>query len=180
MKPPVAPAIFVISGVQASGKSTVANLLARRFSRGVHIEADALQRMIVSGIAWPEEPGEPQGEAAVQLRLRLKNMCQLARSFFEAGFTVTLDDIILGERWAELQAELTGLPYRLVVLAPSVETVISRDLNRSKDTLGAEWAGYLDGILRSSMADIGFWLDTTNLSPEQTADRILAHFHPEL
>lgn len=36
------PRIIAVTGVQAAGKSTVALLLAERFPRGVHIEADAL------------------------------------------------------------------------------------------------------------------------------------------
>ncbi len=91
------PTILAVTGIQAAGKSTVSRLLARRFARGVHIEADQLQHMIVSGGAWVSEPGEPQGEAARQYRLRLKHLCLLARSFFEAGFTVVLDDS--GVRW---------------------------------------------------------------------------------
>src|SRR5437016_14382762 len=89
------PALIVVTGIMAAGKSTVARLLAQRFERGVHIEADVLQRMIVSGAVWVSEPGEPRGEAAGQLRLRLANLCLLGRSFFASGFTVVLDDIIL-------------------------------------------------------------------------------------
>src|SRR5437764_5410813 len=88
------PALIVVTGIMAAGKSTYARLLAQRFVRGVHIEADVLQQMIVSGGVWVSQPGEPHGEAAQQLRLRLKNMSLLARSFSEAGFTVVLDDII--------------------------------------------------------------------------------------
>jgi predicted kinase len=105
------PAIIVVSGIMASGKSTVARLLAGRFARGAHVEADALQRMIVSGGVWVGESGEPGGEAARQLRLRLRNMCLLGRSFYEAGFTAVLDDIIIGERWRELQDDLRGLGH---------------------------------------------------------------------
>ena len=72
--------IVAVTGIQAAGKSTIARRLASHFTRGVHIEADALQRMIVSGGVWVEEPGEPAGEAARQLRLRLRHMCLLAAS----------------------------------------------------------------------------------------------------
>ncbi|WP_201363698.1 zeta toxin family protein [Dictyobacter formicarum] len=67
------PSIIVVTGIMAAGKSTIAHLLAQRFARGVHIEADVLQRMIVSGGAWISQPGEPAGEVARQLRLRLKH-----------------------------------------------------------------------------------------------------------
>jgi dephospho-CoA kinase len=57
------PCIIVVTGIQASGKSTVSRLLAQRFAHGVHVEADALQHMIVSGGEWVGEPGAPSGEA---------------------------------------------------------------------------------------------------------------------
>jgi hypothetical protein len=102
--------LLVVTGIMAAGKSTIARLLAGHFQRGVHVEADTLQRMIVSGGVWADHPGEPAGEAARQLRLRLRHLCLLGRSFFAAGFSVVLDDIIMGERWCELQEELNGLP----------------------------------------------------------------------
>ena len=44
-------ALFVISGVSAAGKSTVARLLAGRFERGVCVPGDAIREMMVSGRA---------------------------------------------------------------------------------------------------------------------------------
>ncbi|QBD76091.1 phosphotransferase [Ktedonosporobacter rubrisoli] len=173
------PAIIAITGIQAAGKSTIARLLAQRFARGVHIEADVLHHMIVSGAVWVGEPGqEDESEAANQLRLRLKNMCLLARSFQVAGFTAVLDDIIMGERWQHLQEELLGIPFSLVVLAPSVETVAhQRDVNRAKQPLGETWATYLDQALRSTMAGIGLWVDTSEQTPEETVEYILQHLN---
>jgi len=177
---PHEPALMVVTGIMAAGKSTIARLLAQRFVRGVHIEADALQRMIVSGGMWVSQPGEPGGEAAQQLRLRLKHMCLLGRSFFEAGFTVVLDDIIMGERWKHLQEELHGLPFSLVVLAPRVEVVASqRDVNRSKDPQGHAWAAYLDRELRTTMAGLGLWIDTSEQTPEETVEQILQRLRTE-
>ena len=172
------PALIVITGIMAAGKSTIAHLLAQRFARGVHIEADVLQRMIVSGGVWASQPGEPDGEVAQQLRLRLKNMCLLARSFFEAGFTVVLDDIIIGDRWHHLQEELHGLPFSLVVLAPRVDVVVQqRDANRSKNPQGHAWAAHLDHALRTTMAGTGLWLDTSEQTPEETVEEILQQIY---
>src|SRR5579859_644590 len=175
MSPTNQPTIIVVTGIMAAGKSTVARVLAQRFERGVHIEADALQRMIVTGGKWvgQERPGEPHGEAERQLRLRLKNMCLLARSFFEAGFTVVLDDIIIGDRWQHLQEDLHDLPFSLVVLAPYVNIVQQRDMERTKRTQGSAWAHYLDHELRSTMHGIGLWIDNTSQTPEETVDQII-------
>jgi adenylylsulfate kinase-like enzyme len=168
--------IIIVTGVQGAGKSTVGRLLAERFERGAHIDADTVQSMIVSGEAWVTDtsgPGEKIGdEAARQLRLRLHNSCLLARSFREAGFTAVVGDIVLGERWQHLREDLRGVPFYLVVLAPNVETVIARDAARSY-TVGAEWGRHLDGELRETMAGVGLWIDTSNQTPDQTVDEIM-------
>ncbi len=174
------PMFIVVTGIMAAGKSTIAHLLAQRFVRGVHVEADVLQRMIVSGAEWVSQPGDPGGEAAQQLRLRLKNMCLLGKSFFEAGFTVVLDDIIMGDRWHQLQEELYGFPFSLVVLAPHVDVVAQqRDINRQKDPQGHTWAAYLDHALRTTMAGIGLWIDSSGQTPEETVEEILQRLWTE-
>src|SRR5579885_2181539 len=104
------PAIFMVTGIQAAGKSTVARLLASRFARGAHVEGDALHHMIVAGDESIQEPGEPRGEAARQYYLRLRQMCLVGRAFYDAGFTVALDDIVLGDSWSYVQQHLTGVP----------------------------------------------------------------------
>lgn len=172
--------IIVVTGIQAAGKSTVSRLLAQRFARGVHVEADVLQHMIVSGSEGVQEPGPLKGEETRQYLLRLKHMCLLGRSFLEAGFTVVLDDIITGESWPGVQTYLRGMPYTLIVLAPSVEVVAKlRDRSRAKRPLGEAWAIYLDRVLRTTMQGSGHWIDTSEQTPDETVDQILCQLWPE-
>lgn len=165
------PAIILITGIPGAGKTAVARALAARFPRGVHVEGDTLQGMIVSGRVWPEPP-EPRGEAADQLALRYRNGSLLARSFFEAGFHVVLDDIVIGNRLDIHREAFTGLPWHLVVLAPDIEEVKSRNAGRDKDVF--ETWGYLDRDLRAQMQGLGLWIDSTNQTVEQTVDEILS------
>jgi adenylylsulfate kinase-like enzyme len=45
------PCIIVITGIMAAGQSTVAQQLAERFRRSVHLRGDLFRRMIVNGQA---------------------------------------------------------------------------------------------------------------------------------
>jgi uridine kinase len=42
------PSVILITGIMASGKSTVAQLLSERFEKSVHLRGDIFLRMIVN------------------------------------------------------------------------------------------------------------------------------------
>lgn len=173
-------AVFLISGIPGAGKSTVSRLLAARFDRGVHLDADVLRGMIVSGNAWAsrEPPGNPLEDPALgpeaerQLRLRARSASLLADAYFEAGFTVVLDEIAIGPRLQDFISDIRSRPLLLVNLAPRLAVVQTRDAGRPGKNVFAVWS-YLDGVMRETMHDIGLWLDTSELTPEQTVDEIL-------
>lgn len=64
----VSRAVVLVTGIQAAGKSTVAQLLAERLPRSVHVRGDLFRRMVVNDRA-EMTPG-PTDEALRQLRLR--------------------------------------------------------------------------------------------------------------
>lgn len=173
-------AVFLISGIPGAGKSTVASLLAQRFDRGVHIDADVVRAMTVSGNAWapwrpPAHPRFEQDlgeEAERQLRLRARNTSLLADSFFAADYTVALDEIAIGERLDDFRADIKGRPLLLVNLAPSLDVVERRDAGRAGEKVFETWA-YLDEVMRRYQRGVGLWLDTSELTPEQTVDEVL-------
>lgn len=176
-------AIIAISGTQGAGKTTVVSLLARRFARGAHIEADTLQQMILSGCVWPDaatttaDSPEITGEPGVQVRLRLHNACLLARSFADAGITAVIDDIIIGERLGQLLEELDGIDFMLIQLTPSLDVVRERERGRGT-TLYEEWE-WLDRELRENTRRLGLWLDTSNQTRDETVDEILRRMWTE-
>ncbi len=169
-------AIFVVSGMQGAGKTTVSGLLARRFQRGVHVEADTLQKMIVAGACWPEAR-EMSKEAAEQLRLRLHHMCLLGKSFQDVGFTAVLDDIIIGSRVEDLLEELAGCPFVFVMLQPSLDAVEERELGRGT-RLFESWA-WMDEEVRSHTRRIGLWIDSSAQTAEETVAEVMERYTQE-
>lgn len=167
-------AIYLITGVMASGKSTVAELLASKMKKGVHLRGDVFRKMIVSGRA--DMSTQPSDEAVRQLHLRYCLAADAAKTYYDNGFSVVLQDNYYGEEISCIVDMLKGYPIHVIVLCPNVETVKKREAMRGK-------VGYTGFTVENLYADfinktprIGFWLDTSEQSPEQSVENILLHF----
>ncbi|MFJ9676520.1 AAA family ATPase [Streptomyces sp. NPDC101194] len=167
------PAVVLITGVMASGKSTVAQALAERLPRAVHVRGDVFRRMVVSGRA-EMVPGAYE-EAAAQLRLRYRLSAMTADTYADEGWTAVVQDVVLGEELSAYVDLVRTRPLYVVVLAPDPRAVAEREAGRSKNGYGAGWTvESLDRVLREETPRIGLWLDTTGRSAEQTVDVVLA------
>jgi chloramphenicol 3-O-phosphotransferase len=164
--------VVLITGIQAAGKSTTAQALAERLPRTVHLPGDVFRRMIVTGRV--EMTPDPTDEATRQLRLRYQLAAEVSDAYFQAGFTVIAQDVILGDDLAEITALIRSRPLLVVVLAPSIETVAAREAARGKAAYGTWAVSQLDDVLRHQTPRIGLWLDTSGQTPAETVDEILA------
>jgi chloramphenicol 3-O-phosphotransferase len=176
--------VIVVTGIQAAGKSTVAQALAERLERSVHLRGDLFRRMIINGRA-EMGPASPPAEAIRQLRLRYQLAAAAADGYAGAGFTVVLQDIILGPHLTEMVAAIRARPLYVVVLAPRAEVVQAREDARRQARgkvaykPGDESAAELDAHFRRETPRIGLWLDSSDQSPSQTADEVLARVWAE-
>ncbi|WP_437502694.1 AAA family ATPase [Sorangium sp. So ce1099] len=171
--PPGPPSILLITGLMAAGKSTVAQQLAERLPRSVHLRGDVFRRMIVHGRA--EMDFELSEEAQRQLRLRYRIAAAAAELYLEAGFTVVHQDIILGAGLAEVVQHYARLPLYVIVLCPEPAVVAAREAGRAKSGY-RDTAAVLDfdRVLREETPRLGLWLDTSDLTVAETVDEILA------
>lgn len=167
----MAPAIILVTGISAAGKSTVAQLVAERLPRSVHLRGDLFRRMIVGGRRDVLPELDP--EADRQLRLRYRLAAHAADEYLRAGFTVVLQDVMLGPYLGDVVAMIRGRPLMVVVLAPRPDVVAARERGRAK-TAYADWTvEQLDDVLRRRTPRLGLWLDSSDQTPAETADEIL-------
>jgi predicted kinase len=164
-------AVLLITGIQAAGKSTVAQLVAEQLPRSVHLRGDLFRRMIVGGRV--DMTPDPAPEALRQLQLRHRLTAEVADRYFEAGFTVVAQDILLGPHLSTTVAAIRSRPLLLVVLAPRPDAVAAREAGRAKNAYGEYSVADLDAGLRQDTPRIGLWLDSTDQTPEETAGEIL-------
>ncbi|MEU4642292.1 AAA family ATPase [Micromonospora sp. NPDC023814] len=166
------PSVVLITGIMAAGKSTVAEALAGRLPRAVHLRGDVFRRMVVSG--REEMTAEPSEEAWRQLRLRYDLAASAADRYAAAGFTVVLQDVVLGADLPGMVDRIRHRPLAVVVLAPSPEVVAAREDAREKTGYGDWPVADLDAGFRAETPRVGLWLDTSAQTPAQTVDEILA------
>jgi predicted kinase len=172
----VTGSVWLVTGVQAAGKSTVADLLARQFERAVHIRGGQFYRWAVRG--WVHAGDARAAEARRLLDLRYRLAAITADEYCRAGFVAVVQDNIFGADVTRWLKSVTAARRHLVVLRPSVAVVRQREQQRHQATgkiayrPGEFTPEDLDGFL-GEIPRIGLWLDTSDLSAEETVDQIL-------
>jgi len=162
---------LILSGTPGAGKTTVARLLADGLPRSAHVGGDEVSLMVASGGVGPVS--EPRAEAERQLLLRAHNICSLANNFAAFGFYPVLDHVVSNRRVLDVMVGLlTPRPVLFVTLAPTLELAAARNAGRA----ASEQVHGGFAALRQEMSDelslVGWWFDTSALTPEQTATTI--------
>lgn len=124
---------LLVSGGPAAGKSTCARALAVERPRGVHIDADDVRQLVVTGAVAPWKG--PDGEA--QLVLGARNVAALGRNFVHAGFDVTIADVVTARSLPVYREELPGCV--VVHLRISLRGARERAATRMRHLTGSEF-----------------------------------------
>ncbi len=165
------PGILFINGMPGSGKTIVAHIIANNVPKGAHINGDEIHNLAVGGRLHP--PGQPENEVQNQLLLRARNMALLADSFFESGFFPILEQCISTRKYLDyLFFKIRSRPLAMVVLDPPLEVSLSRDKQRKEKNIAHLYMNnYFE--MKKELSGLGLWLDTRDMTPEQTAEEII-------
>lgn len=164
--------ILLITGVMAAGKSSVAQAIASRLPKSVHLRGDMFRRMIVRGRV--DMGDQDEAEARAQLHLRYRAAVGVAKTYYAAGFDVVYQDVMIGPALSDVVAQFSAVPLHVVVLCPRPEIVKRREHDRDKTGYGDYSVTDLDDVLRKRTPRIGHWLDNSDQDVDETAEAILA------
>jgi chloramphenicol 3-O-phosphotransferase len=165
---------LIITGAPAAGKSTISRLVAEGLPRSARLDGDFVHRLIVSGFVWGL--GDPPEEAARQAQLTRKNMCALAANFLDARFTPIIDTLIPDrEGLDDFLEALSPRRVLLVVLTPSIGIHHYRNTIRDpQEQFFFNDYETLTATMHNGFGTVGWWFDTSSLTPEETAAEIIA------
>lgn len=155
--------IALFGGPAGAGKSTLARAWCRTRPQAAHIELDEIRHLIISGRADPQEASELQ---AAQYQLSVEATCALARTFADGGCDVAIDDVFEPDAFEHhWRPQLDGLPWKLVVVLPSLDETLARSAQREKRVR--------EEHTRTQHARCAEWeesvrIDTTGLDLEQS------------
>lgn len=119
---------LILTGPPATGKNTIAALIAKRLSRCAVIDVDMVRWMVLQPhkAPWHGEEGK------AQQRLGVQNACLLAESFIRAGFDVIILDVLTDETAHLYKAELKKFEVKIILLLPTFDEIKKRNSIRGK------------------------------------------------
>jgi broad-specificity NMP kinase len=162
--------ILILTGPAGSGKNTVAEILAKKRERVAIIDVDTVRQMLVQPhkAPWDGDAGHKQ-----QI-LGVKNSCALVLNFAESGADVILLDVLSDETSILYKKLLETLLPSIVLLLPTFEEMIRRNATRHQFITDDE----IEMLYKSQVNLTGFdqKIDTTLLSPEETAKKLNVFF----
>lgn len=163
--------VFVVTGARASGKSTVARVLADSLVKSVCIDGSVLESMVIAGKV--PLTAEPTVSALEQVFTRWAGALTLADVWSANGFDVVIADDIIGDYLEDFLDLADAGPIHLVMLHPSVDVLYERQAAGAAFSPGQASLENLWNEVEFNTPRVGLWIDNSAITPAAVVVRIL-------
>lgn len=157
--------LYVITGPAGVGKSTISKKIAERKNKSVLIEGDDIYSQVIGGYvsAWKE---------GNHLDIFWKICLDMIDTYLSAGYNVVFNYIVTLSSYNKIKERFKKYNTKFVVLVVDEETILLRDKQRPIDCQMNERCIVLLNNFKNTNYEKDYFLDTTNLSIDETIDII--------
>lgn len=157
--------LYLITGPAGVGKSTISQILARKSKKSVLIEGDDIYHQVISGYKSAWEEGN-------HLQVFWKICENMIDTYLSYDYDVIFNYIFNVENFQMFNEKFEKFSKKFVILITDEETIVKRDLERPLDCQMGERSLILLRNFKNKPFDRKYYLDTSNLSIEETVCEI--------
>ena len=157
--------LYIITGPAGAGKSTISRKIAESKSKSVLIEGDDIYHQVVGGYVQAWKQGN-------NLDIFWKICIDMIDIYLSNGYTVVFNYIVNPENIKALQDKFKEYKIKFIILITDEETLLSRDKERQKDCQMGERCLTLLNDFKNKNYNKNNFLDTSNLSVNETLEEI--------
>ena len=157
--------LYLITGPAGVVKSTISQILARKSKKSVLIEGDDIYHQVISGYKSAWEEGN-------HLQVFWKICENMIDTYLSYDYDVIFNYIFNVENFQMFNEKFEKFSKKFVILITDEETIVKRDLERPLDCQMGERSLILLRNFKNKPFDRKYYLDTSNLSIEETVCEI--------
>ena len=157
--------LYIITGPAGAGKSTISRKIAESKSKSVLIEGDDIYHQVVGGYVQAWKQGN-------HLDIFWKICIDMIDIYLSNGYTVVFNYIVNPENIKALQDKFKEYKIKFIILITDEGTLLSRDKERPKDCQMGERCLTLLNDFKNKNYNKNNFLDTSNLSVNETLEEI--------